>query len=185
MSEDSTKKGQWQAMLDAVADDAVERHPGDLASAWKAMVSVVRGDPRLREAVFEVLVTEACHDRVRRRLQLKNQSRWHQTDFVDRAPGRGERLRTAAKSSRHFRLMDYTLIGGTPLGEARKAEVLKNAKFHGKQGKRMLQTEVWLMMVAEHMKDKDRVRDVLSEDDLRLFQQAAIGQDEPEPVVAN
>jgi hypothetical protein len=167
---------RWHQLLDKAAASCLEKHPGHLHEAAEAMTEMVRGDPRLREAMLEVLVKEACHDRIRRRLQVANQSAWHQTDPFD-PTSRGDRLKRAAKTSRYYRLMDYNLMGGVPLSLATRVQVENNAHFQDRQANRMAQTALWLGLIKDRMdptKKKQVVRDVLTEEDLRELQRVAI-----------
>lgn len=170
--------GMWQKLIDGAADDCLEQHARSVKLAKEAMVNRVRADPRLREAMLEVLVTEACADRIRKRLQIMNASLWHQSEPFDLTM-QGKRLQTAAATSRFYRMMDYSLIGGLALGDATRVQVIANSKFHERQATRMFQTSVWLDSIAsgmDAMKTKQKVSEVFSEERLRQLQQQAINR---------
>lgn len=174
------KLHEWHQLLDGAADESLKLHRGNLKGAAQAMASKVRADPRLAQALLEVLVLEACADRVRRRLQILNQATWYQAEPFDPTM-RGDRLKRAARTSRHYKLMEYTLRGGLPLGDATKEQVKQNFEFQDRQARRMFQTALWLGLIADQMSDDKHqiVRDVLSEEDLRELQTLAISSASP------
>ena len=166
---------EWHKLLDGAADECLTAHANDVQQAAILMKARVRSDPRLREAMLEILVGEACHDRVRRRLQIRNQALWHQKEEVDFGQ-RGARLKRAAITSRKFKLLEYSLMGGIPLGTATRKQVLENANFQDRQARRMSQPSLWLALIADQMvDDKQIVRDIFNEDELRHLQTVAIG----------
>jgi hypothetical protein len=165
----------WHGLLDKAADEALERWDNNIHLASKTMQAAVRADPRLSKAVFEILVAEACTDRIRRRLQIKNNAIWHNKEPFD-ATMRGARLRSAAELSREYRLMEYSLRGGLMLGDATRKQVRENAEMQDKQARRMAQTALWLALIADRMHGKrgETVSSVLTELELRELQKLVL-----------
>jgi len=177
-------KLKLHAALDAAADDALRLHPGNITAASRVMQTKVRTDPRLQRALLEILLVDACTDRVRRRLQLANQQAWHEGEVEFDRTQRSQRLRRAAKVNREFQLMNYSLIGGKTIATATRADLRKNSEFQSRQGSRMLQTSRWFDLIADELADKSDdtiVRDVLGETDLRELQRAVFMDEAAKP----
>lgn len=182
MTEETTKaetkdqRTEWNEQLDDTAEEAIAACPGDLHAAAKEMERRVRRDPRLQEAMLEVLVAQACYNRVRKVLQERNSGIWHGHESVDKTM-RGDRLRRATRVFAKFRLMEYNLRGGLPLGKATRLDLETNAYFQDRQAKRMFETGMWLKFVADELPNDDPraiVEDYVSEQRLHDLQTQAI-----------
>ena len=168
------KRKEWEALLNKAGEAALSAHEGNIRLAGDGMAAAVRADPRLREAVFELILDEACHERIRRILQIQNQSIWHHASDPTM---RSRRLQRAMETANKIRLMDYSLMGGLPLALANRPQVLRNATFQGRQAARMAQTSLWLRAISERMvDDKQLVRDLFTEEELRDLQSRAISE---------
>lgn len=174
---------QWEAALTDKAEKCLRQHPDNVRRAGKLMAAEVRADPRLQQAALGMLLEQACQEWVRRQVQARNQRIWHADRDITQ---RSSRLRAAGLARMTLRMMDYALMNGQPLGDATKADLMRNATFQDRQARRMAQTALWLGMIAENLPDDTvKVRDVLTEQQLRNLQQQVLGyssRDEPESV---
>ena len=170
-------KKRWHELLNDAADMSIVQNPDSLKSASEDMVSRVREDERLKEAIFEILTPQACHDWVRRRLQERNAVAWHHAEQDHDPTQRGDRLRRATRAWIRVNLMQYTLMGGIPLALATRDALLRNSFFQERQGRRMMQTALWLRFIADELpKDNKeaKVQDYLTEKRLNDLQALAI-----------
>lgn len=169
------QRREWDELLAKTADAALENHPDSIQRAGEEMAGMVRRDPRLRDAVLELIVDSYCHERCRKVQQAKNSALWRE----DARPTAGDdptgRLISALRTER--KLMEYALMGGKKLGDATREDVLRNARFQNRQSLRMAQTGLWLALIADQMADsrpRATVSESFSESELLHLKKLAI-----------
>ena len=168
---------KWTKLLAGKADQCMDQFPDSNRLAAETMAAEVRKDPRLQEAVLELIVESYCHEFVLQQRRQKNSAAWYDYDptQVDETQ-RGARLRSAIRVGRKIKLMEYTLLYGTPLKEATRKDLLANIRFQERQATRMQQTALWLRLILDDMPHDDsaRVGNCYTEEQLRAYQQSAI-----------
>lgn len=177
MKESNAETLTPQDLIDQVADKVIDLYPGDLHAAAQHMETIIRADERLKAAIFDTLIRQACLGRVQLMIRQRNQARWRESASIGKveASDPDARLRRAISHSYHSQLMKYQLKNGKPLALATRLDLDENIEMQNKQATRMMQTVSWLRLIRLRLQaDEDIVRDVLSEEDLVALQGQAI-----------
>lgn len=155
-----------------VAQQALQHTNGDVKAATAFLEDAVRKDFRLREALTEPLIAQACYDAIRKQSGAERRGVW-------KPPGEKIVKGPTQNSARVVKLaagnlLMFPLPGGQKLGEATRADITKAADFYEKQSADMAGKARWLRLVAQSLTGKKSVSQVLSDERLRELQTEAL-----------
>lgn len=152
------------------------REAVDAYTEWNAATDVVMAEFDKNPQAFRSLVQRSVEQLVRRAcVAASSQSRQKIVAAASAsAPTpvltkkhRGGVERILAYAS--IALMDYPISGGTKLGDATKADIVTHAERQIKSAKENLHRGSWQLAVANRLPDGKRVRDVMTEADLKTL----------------
>ena len=160
------------ALITEAARKAVKEAKGDQRLAVDILEAAVRKDQRLRDAILDPLLREACSTVVSREIRTERREVWTPT-----APTRTESLGRSGASRvvqlAAGNLLMFPLPGGKKLAEATRAEIAEAAGFYDRQAGDMAHKARWLRLVAQSVPAAKTVGDVLTDKRLRELQEAA------------
>ena len=141
------------------ARECLEKAGGDVRKATPLMVERVKASRVLRDALTAPLLSNACYDAISAECRQQRRHVWTPPNYT--ADGNGARVIALATS-----LLDFPLPGGKRLAEASRGEVAQAADFYATQAADMSHKGRWLRLVAQSVREDQRVADAL--DELRL-----------------
>lgn len=149
-----------------VARECLEKAGGDVRAAVPVMLARVKANRELRDALTAPLLSNACYDAIAQECRVQRRHIWTAPNY---APGgNGARVIALATS-----LLDFPLPGGKRLADATRAEVAHAAEFYVSQAADMNHKGRWLRLVAQSVRDDQRVADALDETRLAELQKEA------------
>lgn len=168
----AAKKEERDAVSEA-ARDALSRANNDVQKAAKLLEEAVRSRPKLREAITDPLIVEACYDAVRAQTRVARKVIWNPPS--PSLPRSTPKAAVLEQASRVIHLASGTLLmfplpGGKRLGDATRGEISEAAGFYERQGRDMADKARWLRLVAQSVTGKKTASEVLSDTRLRELQ---------------
>jgi hypothetical protein len=159
---------------DEVADAAtaaLEGANGNVIDAAKALETRVRNERKLRDALTDPLIANACYDAVRSQCHVQRRKIWTPPaeKLVKSKVEGAHRVVQLASGT----LLMFPLPGGKPLGQATREEITAAAERYGSQSKDMGEKARWLQLIAQSIPANKKAGEVLTEKRLRELQKEA------------
>lgn len=152
---------------------ALDDAKGDAREATRMLVEAVRQSRRLRDALLDPLISNACYDAVRAQIHIDRRNAWRQPaeKLVPSRSGVTGSYRVVQLAA--GTLLMFPLPGGKKLGDATREDITAAASFYETQSADMAHKSRWLRLVSQHIEDGKTVGDVMTDKRLRELQEEA------------
>ena len=152
---------------------ALDDAKGDAREATRMLVEAVRQSRRLRDALLDPLISNACYDAVRMQIHVDRRQAWRPPaeKLVPSRSGVTGSYRVVQLAA--GTLLMFPLPGGKKLGDATRSELAAAADFYANQSADMGHKSRWLRLVAQSVPEDKTVSDVMTDARLRELQEAS------------
>lgn len=146
---------------------------GDVSKATELMRQRINEDRDLFNELVEPLVKAACYTAVAARIRARREHVWvaPRYDGLDSLSAVTQRDRDRLSSLASRNLLNFPLPGGQLLGDASKTAILEASSVYRTQSAATAHKARWLERVAGEVPEGKIARTVLSEKELRQFQE--------------
>lgn len=150
---------------------ALTQANGDVQAATRLLEARVRRERKLRDALTDPLLAEACYSAVRLQCRATRRQIWTPSAAVAERTRREGAARVVQIAT--AALLAFPLPGGKKLGEATRAEIAEAASFYEAQSQDMGAKARWLRLVAQAVTGRKKAGTCLTEERLRELQDEA------------
>lgn len=150
------------------AKTAFEQAKGDVTKACALLRKWINRESNLYEMLVEPLIDRAIENQINHLVRERRRCFNNAAQSNERNNTSGL-LSMASSNVRDW--FDYPLAGGKKLGDATKADLLRETNYYDKSAKTQAHIARWLKRLSKKLSATDNVRDIFNSDSIeKLFE---------------